>query len=261
MRGGFKLGRYVAGDSWVHRLDPRSKVIAMLLYFGAILLVDSVMALFALAAVSFPIMAATGIPLRVYVRTLKPLRFLIAFMFIIPILLENRGIAPGVLAAGRMTLFIMFTALLTFTTDTKRLIQGLESLLSPLRRLGADPGRWTFMLSVALRFIPSIVEEADVILKAQASRGADFQSQSWPNKAKSLVTLLVPVTASAFRRATDLIDAYASRGYRPGAPRTYFYTLAWTRQDTWFVIGSTAILLLTAAWQAAPMAAALWYGG
>ncbi|MCI3919425.1 energy-coupling factor transporter transmembrane protein EcfT [Paenibacillus sp. TRM 82003] len=243
MRETIKLGRFVAADSWVHRLDPRSKLAAMLLYFGVVLSIDSLPALGVTAAVSLIVMFGTGIPLGSFLRALKPLRFLLAFAFLFPLLLEPNGLLAGTLAAGRMALFVAFTAILTFTTDTSALTSGLESLLRPFRALGLSPERWTLMMTITLRFIPTILDEADTVLKAQASRGADFRDLPWKARARMLITLLVPVTASSFRRASDLVDAMQARGYRHGAPRTAYRELRWTAADTAFIAMFTIFLI------------------
>lgn len=243
MRESIKLGRYVAADSWVHRLDPRSKLLAMLLYFAVILSVDSLAALGATAAVSLAVIAGTGIPYAAFLRAMKPLRFLLAFAFVFPLLLEPNGLLAGTLAAGRMALFVAFTAILTFTTDTSSLASGLESLLRPFRAVGLSPERWTLMMTITIRFIPTILDEADTVLKAQASRGADYRDLSWKARARLLMTLLVPVTAGAFRRASDLIDAMRARGYRHGAPRSAYRQLRWGAGDTAFLAGFALFLL------------------
>lgn len=246
MVGPMQFSRYVDADSFVHRLDPRAKLIAVLLYLGAVLSVGGWIDLAALAAVSLAALPATRIPLARYLRTLRPLRFLIAFVFLIPILFDFSlaGLLQGTVSAGRMALFILFTATLTFTTDTPRLVAGMDAMLRPLRRLGLTPERGTFMLSVALRFIPAILDEADAVLKAQASRGVDFRERPWREKARALATLLGPIASGAFRRASELIDAYASRGYRPGMARTHYFVLIWRRTDTWFLLGFAAAAAL-----------------
>ncbi|TLS48575.1 energy-coupling factor transporter transmembrane protein EcfT [Paenibacillus antri] len=251
MRDTLRIGRFVEAGSWAHRLDPRSKLTAMFLYLAAVLFIDSWYGLAALSVVSFAGLLSTRIPLSKYLKTLKPLRFLIAFVFAVPLLFEQDGFLHGSVAAGRMIWFVSFTATLTFTTETPRLVLGMESMLRPMRRLGWNPDRWTFMLAVALRFIPSIMEEADIVLKAQASRGVDFRELPWKSKAKALVTLLIPIASGAFRRASELIDAYASRGYRPGMERTRYEVLAWGRADTWFLLGfagAMAAVVWTNAW-------------
>lgn len=253
MHRSIKLGRYIAAESPIHRLDPRAKIIAMILYFAMILTIHSLVGLAVLAAGSLLIIGMTRIPFKAYLRTLRPLRYLIAFIFLFPVLFGEHDLAAnlvqGTVAAGRMTLFILFSAVLTFTTPTARLIQGLERLLQPFRILGVSPEKWSMMINLALRFIPTIIDEAKIILKAQASRGADFAERSWKEKAKVLITLLVPVTAGTFRRAQELTDSMEARGFVPGMPRTSYHQLTWSRMDSGFVLCFAVVFMLALAWR------------
>lgn len=246
-------GRYIEADSPLHRLDPRGKLVAMILYLFIIILTSSLYLLLAVAAVSVTVILLTRIPFRAYARSLRPLRYLILFIFLFPIIFHDdtliSGVIQGTLTAGRMVLFVLFTAILTFTTRQTRLTQALEWLLKPFRRLGVSPEKWSLMMNLALRFIPTIVEEAQIVLKAQASRGVDFAEQSWRKKASSLLTLLVPVTTNTFRRAQELTESMEARGFVPGMPRSNFYELVWSRRDTWFVLGFVFFLCLMIVWR------------
>jgi len=247
MRMTMPLGRYVDTDSPVHRLDPRAKLIAMLLYAAVVLMISSLRGLLLTALASAAVMALTRVPFKVYLRSLKPLRWLIVFIFLFPILFQQGwpdGIVQGTVTAGRMVLFIVFTAILTFTTRQSQLIQALEWLLKPFRRFGVSPEKWSLMMNLALRFIPTIVEEAKLILKAQASRGVDFAERSWREKASALITLLIPVTANTFRRAQELTDSMEARGFVPGMPRTHFHELVWNGRDTVFLLGCVLFMAL-----------------
>ncbi|MNW47947.1 Energy-coupling factor transporter transmembrane protein EcfT [compost metagenome] len=144
-----------------------------------------------------------------------------------------------------MGLLVSFTAILTFTTTPGLLNQGLSGVLKPLRRVGISSERLTLMMSIALRFIPTILDETHKILKAQAARGADLKELPWKEKGRMLVSLLVPVTVSAFRRAEELVLSMESRGYTIGAPRSEYHLLAWKGRDTWFV--ASYIILAAAA--------------
>jgi len=247
------LGRYIETDSPLHKLDPRAKVIAMFLYLAIILMMSSLYWLAITAVLTVVVLGLTRIPYQVFIRSLKPLRFLIMFIFVFPIIFHEHdimdGVVQGTLMAGRMTLFILFTAILTYTTQTARLTQGLECLLQPFRRLGVSPEKWSLMINLALRFIPTIIEEAKVVLKAQASRGVDFAERSWRAKASALIPLLVPITVNTFRRAQDLTDSMEARGFVPGMPRTSYYELVWKGQDTWFIAGCSLFLLCSLAWR------------
>ncbi|WP_442603343.1 energy-coupling factor transporter transmembrane component T family protein [Paenibacillus sp. KN14-4R] len=245
------IGRYIDTASWVHHLDPRCKMTAMLLYAISVILINSWSSLLIIAVLSLIIMTSTKIPLKLFARGVKPLAPLIIFMMLFQFFFFNEGslvfswgfihlytegISRGLLAAGRMILFVSFTAILTFTTTPAKLTQGIEGILQPFKILGVSPQKIALMISIALRFIPTILDEAQKIVKAQASRGADIKDLSWKDKGKMAIVLLVPVMVSAFKRAEDLLNSMESRGFQLGVPRSSYYKLTWHRQDTAFII-------------------------
>ncbi|MCG7408127.1 energy-coupling factor transporter transmembrane protein EcfT [Paenibacillus sp. ACRRX] len=245
------MGRYVAAQSWVHQLDPRAKLTAMVLFLIAVICADYSLELAVITAFSLVILMTSSIPLRRYGRASKPLWPLMAFMFLFYVLFEHsgdvwlsigsftvtsEGVLLGVYAVWRMLLLVCFTSILTFTTTPIELNLGLEAVLKPLKLIGVSPQQWTMMITIALRFIPTIFEEANKILKAQASRGADYEDLKLKEKGKLVVTLLVPVTVGAFRRAEDLVMAMESRGYVLDAKRTSLRYLTWQGTDTLFIL-------------------------
>lgn len=251
MRDKMILGRYIDTGSWVHRLDPRSKIAAMALFLPAVMAIDSPAEAAVIAAFSAAVMGASRIAALHFVRAVKPLLALIGFILLFHVLfdasgakyfsvgflaLHAGGLERGLLAAFRMVLFIAFTAILTFTTPPALLTQGLESMLQPLARLRLSPRKLTLMLGIALRFIPTVFEEADKIRKAQASRGLELADLSWKDKASAMISLLVPVTVGAFRRAMELAESMESRGYRLRGARTQLNELRWRPGDTWFLL-------------------------
>lgn len=251
MRDKLLIGRSIETGSWIHHLDPRAKLVAMLLYVAVIIMVSTWPGMILTALFSVLIMRCTRISLRYYLKAMKPLRFLMLFIFVIQLLtvqsgkawlslgsltLYSDGVEIGLLSVLRMALLISFTAILTFTTTPGKLNLGLEGVLKPLKKAGMHPERLSLMVSIALRFIPTILDETYKILKAQASRGADLKELPWKDKAKMLVALLVPVTVSAFRRAQDLIHSMESRGYVMNEPRTSLHRLTWAARDTGFLL-------------------------
>lgn len=253
------MGRYVAAESWIHRTDPRAKLIGMILFLIAVVMSESGLELSIISVFAVSILSTSRIPLKRYLRASKPLLPLMAFMFIFYVLFEgggssvvnvggfeigNRGVVLGVYAVWRMLLLVSFTSILTFTTTPIELNLGLEYVLAPLRLIGVSPQQWTMMISVALRFIPTIFQEADKILKAQASRGADYEDLKLREKGKLLVTLLVPVTVSAFRRAEELVMAMESRGYVLDAKRTSLRQLTWSGKDSLFISLFIVIIII-----------------
>ncbi|WP_054957419.1 energy-coupling factor transporter transmembrane component T family protein [Paenibacillus dakarensis] len=251
MRDKLLIGRSINTGSWIHSLDPRAKLASMLLYVVVIILVSSWPDMVMTALFSILVMWSTQISFRYYLKAMKPLRFLMLFIFIVQLVtvksgeawfsigsftLYQGGLELGLLSVLRMALLVSFTAILTFTTTPGKLNLGLEGLLKPLNKIGMHPERLTLMISIALRFIPTILDETHKILKAQASRGADLKELPWKDKAKMLVSLLVPVTVSAFRRAQDLIHSMESRGYVIHEPRTSLHHLTWEAKDTAFLM-------------------------
>lgn len=251
MRNKLLIGRTIDTGSWIHALDPRAKLTAMLVYAAAIVLLRSWPAFLVLALFSLLFMAATRIPLKYFAKAAKPLWLLMLFIFIVqsftgqsgtllftagPLHLYTGGISGGLLSACRMAMFISFTALLTFTTTPGRLNQGVTGMLKPFAGLGIPVYRFSLMASIALRFIPTILEESQKILKAQAARGADLGELPLLEKGKMLLSILVPVTVGAFRRAEELIASMEARGFVIDAPRTDYYEPAWGKRETGFVV-------------------------
>lgn len=251
MKHKLMLGRYIEGHSWLHRLDPRSKLVGMLFFIAAVFLINSYVTLLIGLSFTFAVMIISKIPLVYYLRAVKPLLFLIAFIALFHIFFHaegahlfkagvfsiySGGLEKGLVAAGRMTLFISFAAVLSFTSQPDRIASALESLLHPLKKIGLPVERLSLMLSLSLRFIPTIFEEAERIWKAQVSRGFSLAGQPLREKAKRIIALLVPVTASAFRRAESLADAMEARSYRLGAPRSQYRQMVWGCRDTLFLL-------------------------
>lgn len=252
------VGRYIDTGSWVHRIDARAKITAMTIYLIVILLIDSFAEAAMTAAFSALLMAASRIRPVYFVRAVKPLLAVVAFIALFHIAFDSSGaqyfslgfitfhaggLERGLLAAFRMVLFIAFTAILTFTTPPAVLAQALESMMRPLEKLGLSPRKLSLMIGIALRFIPTVFEEADKIRKAQASRGMDLADLPLGRKARLLVSLLVPVTVASFRRALELAESMEARGYKLTGMRSRFHELVWSGRDTAFV---AAVALLAA---------------
>lgn len=251
MRSKLVFGRYIEINSWIHRLDPRVKLLAMGLYMLVIFQLNTVSEFGLVLVFSILVLKLTNIRYAVYLRALKPLLLIIVFIALFHVLFDasgtklwsvgafqlyTGGLERGLQSAGRMILFIAFTALLTFTTSPAQITRGLEFWLRPLRWLGLSPQKFTLMISISLRFIPTVFEEADKILKAQASRGMDIEDLPLTAKAKQLLSLLVPVTVGAVRRALDLAELMEARGYQIDQPRSRYLLLLWQRADTVFLV-------------------------
>ena len=253
------LGQYFPGNSFVHRLDPRSKILAVVMYIIALFLCKSFVSygiMLALLAISIKI---SKVPLKSIVGGLKPILFLAVFtailnlfttpgetvlvkVWVLTITLE--GVFNAFFMVVRIMMLIAGTFLLTYTTSPILLTDGLESLLSPLKKVGAPIHELAMMMSIALRFIPTLIEETDKIMSAQRARGADFESGNLIQRAKALIPLLVPLFISSFRRADELAVAMECRCYRGGAGRTRLRQLKYQNIDTLTLVLFVAVTVL-----------------
>ena len=241
------LGQYFPGNSFVHRLDPRSKILAVVLYIIALFLCKSFVSygvMFLLLATAIKV---SKVPLKSILGGLKPILFLACFtavlnlfttpgqtvlfrVWVLTVTLE--GVFNAFFMVLRIMMLIAGTFLLTYTTSPILLTDGLESLLSPLKKVGAPIHELAMMMSIALRFIPTLIEETDKIMSAQRARGADFDSGNLIQRAKALIPLLVPLFISSFRRADELAVAMECRCYRGGQGRTRLRQLKYQGIDT-----------------------------
>lgn len=228
------LGQYYPGNSWIHRLDPRIKIMATILYVVALFVVDDFIG-FAIAFIGLVgVVLISKVPFRFILRGLKPVFLIIAFTFIINLFMikgevlvsfwvleiTKEGIRTAVFMAVRLVLLIIGSSLLTLTTKPISLTDGIEALLSPFKKLGLPAHELAMMMTIALRFIPTLLEETDKIMKAQQARGADFESGNIMRRAKALIPILVPLFISAFRIAQDLAMAMEARCYGGNIKRT-----------------------------------------
>ncbi len=251
------LGQYFPGVSPLHRLDPRAKILLTIALITAVFLASSIPA-YALMFLFIAGMAALSrIDVKFMVKGLKPVFFVIIFTFVLNLFFTSGGNTlfawrfikitdQGLKSAGfmalRLVLLILGTQLLTLTTSPIALTDGIESLLKPLSKIGFPAHELAMMMSIALRFIPTLMEETDKIMKAQMARGADFETGNLVQKAKSMLPLLVPLFVSAFRRADELAMAMEARCYRGGEHRTRMKQLRFTRLDALAALVMAALL-------------------
>ena len=239
------LGQYFPGESWVHKLDPRVKIIATLLFIIELFLVNDFIG-FAIAAVVLGVLIAVSkVPFSFIVRGLKPIIIILLFTFTLNIFMINgeviwswwilkitkEGIRTAVFMAIRLILLIIGSSMLTLCTRPLSLTDGIERLLSPFKKIGLAAHEIAMMMTIALRFIPTLLEETDKIMKAQQARGADFETGSVTHRAKSLIPILVPLFVSAFRIAQDLAMAMEARCYRGGEHRTRMHEMKMKGRD------------------------------
>ena len=239
------LGQYYPGDSWVHKLDPRVKIIATLLFIIELFIVNNFVG-FAISALAVAIIIAISkVPLSFILRGLKPILIILLFTFALNIFMINgeviwswwilkitkEGIRTAIFMAVRLILLIIGSSMLTLCTRPLSLTDGIERLLSPFKKIGLPAHEIAMMMTIALRFIPTLLEETDKIMKAQQARGADFESGSLLHRVKSLIPILVPLFVSAFRIANDLAMAMEARCYRGGQHRTRMHEMKLAGRD------------------------------
>ena len=240
------LGQYFPGNSIVHRLDPRTKLLVLVGYIVALFMAKSWASYgICLAFLAFTIGIST-IPLKSIVKGMKPLVVILVFTGLLnllftggenvivklgPVTITTEGVVRAVLMVARILMLITGTFLLTYTTSPIALTDGLESLLSPLKKIKVPVHELSMMMCIALRFIPTLIEETDKIMSAQKARGADFETGSLMQRVKALVPILVPLFISAFRRADELATAMECRCYQGGAGRTKMKLLRFHRED------------------------------
>lgn len=239
------LGQYYQTDSVIHRLDPRVKLVSTVVFIISLFIVDNFIGYLIAAAFLFAVIKLSKVPFSFMVRGMKSILILLLFavvfnLFLTPgevlvsfwkLKITKEGIRLAVMMAVRLMFLIIGSSVMTLTTTPNHLTDGLEKLLNPLKIFKVPVHEIAMMMSIALRFIPILLEETDKIMKAQIARGADFESGNLLKKAKSLVPLLVPLFISAFRRANDLATAMEARCYRGGAHRTKMKPLVYAKRD------------------------------
>lgn len=241
------FGKYIPGNSLIHRLDPRLKICTVLIFLIAVFFDVGFIGYGILAIYVLGCILLSKIKVSHILKAVKPMVFMMLFLMIFNIFLLKTGdvlvkigsisIYSGALLQTayifiRLVLIITLTTLMTSTTKPLELTLAIENLLNPLKRFHFPVHELAMMISIALRFIPDLLDEAKRIMKAQASRGADFNEGSFMEKIRSIISLIIPLFISAFQRAEDLANAMESRNYNPEAKRTKYKILSWQTSDT-----------------------------
>ena len=252
------MGQYYPVDSFVHRLDPRMKIILTILMIVAVFMVHSLVGYAIVLGFVYLTARMANVPFKLLMKGLKPLRLILILTFVLNlffnsgetvlfhwsfITLTAEGLSTAVHYTLRLGFLVLGTSLLTLTTSPVTLADGIELLLSPFKRFHFPAHELAMMMTIALRFIPTLLEEADKIMKAQMARGADFESGNLMARAKAMIPLLVPLFVSAFRRAGDLAMAMEARCYHGGENRTRLRVLRITRND-WISLAAVGVLIL-----------------
>jgi energy-coupling factor transport system permease protein len=251
------IGQFYPVASPLHELDPRAKIVATAVLVVGLFLVDSVAGLLVLAAAFALLVAASRVPPGMFLRLLRPVAFIVALTVLFQVFFSREGttllqlgvvevheggLRMGLFLALRILLLVSAAGLLTATTAPVALADGIEDLLSPLKKLRFPAHEVAMMMTIALRFIPTLHEETQKISRAQAARGADFSGGGLLKSVRAMLPVLVPLTIGAFRRADELAEAMESRGYRGGEGRTRYRELRFRARDA-LALAAAALVL------------------
>jgi len=255
------LGQYFPGTSPIHLLDPRTKLIMLVVYIVALFVASNWISYGFMLVFLFTVIKVSTIPAKSIVRGMKPLVMILVFTGVLnlfftigegkPIVdfwiftIYKEGLIRAIFMVTRILMLITCTFLLTYTTSPIALTDGLESLMNPLKAIKVPVHELSMMMCIALRFIPTLIEETDKIMSAQKARGADFENGSLMDRAKALVPILVPLFISAFRRADELATAMECRCYQGGDGRTKMKILRYKRRDYFAFLIGAGLLVLT----------------
>lgn len=250
------IGRYVPSNSILHKMDSRSKLMLVFFFVCIVFLANNTITYAILGVYTLILILLSKISIRFLLNGLKPILFIILFTFLLHIFFTKEGellvdlgwltiyeggLRQGVFISLRFTYLILITTLLTLSTTPISLTDGLEQLLNPFKKIKLPVHELALMMSISLRFIPTLMEETSKIMKAQAARGVDFSSGPIKDRISAIVPLLVPLFVSSFKRAEELAIAMEARGYRGGEGRTKYRLLHWGMADT-MLMGSLVIL-------------------
>ncbi|MCX7772790.1 MAG: energy-coupling factor transporter transmembrane protein EcfT [Clostridia bacterium] len=245
MIGNITLGQFIPGESILHRLDPRTKIIWTAVLMVAIFLIDTWPEYIMMGALTLILILISGVPIKQSLKGIKPLMFILALTAILniffiggtplfqvgPVKVTYEGVITALKLFFRLVMLIIAASLMTLTTTPMAMTDGIEKLLKPFEKIGVPAHEIAMMMSIALRFIPTLLEETERIMKAQASRGADFDTGNIFSRVKSFIPVLVPLFVSAFKRADELAEAMESRCYRGSKGRTRLKTIHYTSLD------------------------------
>jgi energy-coupling factor transport system permease protein len=255
------FGRYIPADSVLHRMDPRSKLILIFLFVCVVFLANNVLTYGTLLVYTLIMLSLSKISMRFIMSGLKPVLWLVVFTLLLHLFLTKEGnllfqwgwievyeegVKQGLFISLRFFLLILMTSLLTLTTTPIEITDGLEELLGPLKRIKFPVHELALMMSISLRFIPTLMQETDKIMKAQSARGVDFTGGPVKDRVKAIIPLLIPLFISSFKRAEELAVAMEARGYRGGEGRTKYRQLNWSVRDTSMIIALGLVTALLA---------------
>lgn len=241
------FGRFIPGDSFIHKLDPRSKLTFVMFFVVAVFIANNAATYILLLAFTLFVIFLSRIRLYFLLNGLKPILFLVVFTLFLHLFLTKEGdiifewgiikiyeegLRQGIFISVRFLVLVLVTSILTLSTSPISITDGMEELLGPFKRFKLPVHELALMMSISLRFIPTLMDETDKILKAQLARGSDISTGSIKERIQAVIPLLVPLFVSAFKRAEDLAVAMEVRGYKGGEGRTRYRQLKWGWRDT-----------------------------
>lgn len=255
------IGQYVKGNSFLHHLDPRTKIFGMLGIMISLFFINNWVGLAYAILIVFALLGVSQVPIRYYLRGIKPLLFILIFTAVIQTFLTpgqviwqwhflhitHEGIHLAIFMCSRLVLLVLVTTVVTLTTTPIQLTDAVEDLLSPFKRFGLPAHELAMMMTIALRFIPTLIDETDKIMKAQSARGASFDEGSLINRAKALLPVLVPLFLNAIKRADELAMAMEARCYHGGEGRTRLHELKYEKRDFYALVGVAVVFVAAVA--------------
>lgn len=257
------LGQFIPGSSILHRLDPRTKILWTAALMVSIFVIESWQEYVMMGALTLILLLISGVPVKQSLKGIKPLLFILAFTSVLnifltggtiifelgPVRITYEGIISSIKIFIRLVMLVVSASLMTLTTTPMSMTDGIEKLIKPLEKIGVPAHEIAMMMSIALRFIPTLLEETERIMKAQASRGADFDTGSIFSRVKSFIPVLVPLFVSAFKRADELAEAMESRCYRGSKGRTRLKTIKFAKLDMIVTVIGIAFLVFVFAFR------------
>ena len=243
MLNNIKIGRYYSVASRIHRMNPLSKIICTVIFAILMFLTNDLIFIGLITLFVLLIILMSNVPLKIYFNTIKSLRFLIVFIIIINLIFKVNYITT-IITIGRLVLVVLYTTILTLTTPPTELTYGLELFFTPLRLIGIPVNKMALTLSLALRFIPTIIDQANKIMKAQTCRGIDYNNSKIKDKLTGIKSLLLPMFIFSFKRADELANSMELRLYNFNKKRTNFRMNKWSFFDTYMFLTHAIILLL-----------------
>jgi len=253
------IGQYYPGNSLIHRLDPRVKIAAALIYMVSLFIINNFLGYAIVLSAGLLVMVLSRIPAGYFWRGLRPIFLLLVITLLLnffltpgtplvelgPVNITREGVVLGIFMSVRLVLLVLVASLVTLTTSPVNLTEGIERLLSPFKGIGVPAHELAMMMTIALRFIPTLLEETDKIIKAQKARGAVFEEEGLIKRARNIVPLLVPLFVGALRRADELATAMEARCYKGGEGRTRMKELSLNFRDKITIAVSTSFLIIS----------------